>query len=197
MTFSRYILIPALLLFLGTGAQAKDHSWNIDKDHSGFHFGVTHVFVPVRGYFTEYEGTVKFSADDTEGGMFNFDVSAKSVFTGNAKRDKHLLSADFFNANKFPLITFRSSGVKKTGDGTLLVKGMLTMKETSREITLPLTFLGSKPHPLMKGTTIAGFEGGLTINRLDYGVGNGKFADMGVVDKDVRISIALELLKKE
>lgn len=197
MTFFRYLLTTALFFVLATGVRAETHSWDIDKEHSGLYFAVKHVFVPVKGHFTEYEGTIEFSADNAAAGVFNFDVSVDSVFTGIAKRDKHLLSPDFFEAKKYPLITFRSSSVTQDGDSTLLVKGTLTMKETGREITLPLSYLGSKPHPLMKGTVIAGFEGGITINRLDYGVGNGKFADMGVVDKDVRITIALEVLKKE
>lgn len=197
MGLFRYLVLTAFFIGLSTPIHAAEATWEIDKDHSGFHFGVKHIYAPVKGYFADYKGTVTFSPDNPTASNFTFDIQVKSIATGNSKRDKHLLSEDFFSAKKYPLITFRSSSVTTGPDGELLVKGTLTMRETSHEITLPLVFHGSKPHPAMKGSSVAGFTGGLLINRLDYKVGNGKFAEMGLVDKDVQINVGLEVIRKE
>ena len=116
------------------------------------------------------------------------------INTNIAKRDKHLQSGDFFDAGKFPLITFKSVKITDIGNNVYEVLGKLTIKGEAYDLALPLTLAGVQDHPAVKNKEVIGFNGGLTIDRLLYKVGTGKFADMGVVGKDVDVFVTLEAL---
>jgi polyisoprenoid-binding protein YceI len=151
----------------------------------------------VRGHFNEYEAQINFDPADLGGSSFIFDITVDSIDTNISKRDKHLTSADFFDAGTFPKMRFESKAISDAGGGIYNVAGTLTIKDKNYELTLPLQLVGIKEHPAKKGTEVAGFNGTVTIDRLAHGVGTGKFYEMGIVGKDVEIFVSLEVLSKK
>ncbi len=139
--------------------------------------------------------TFRFDPQDLASSSFSMEIAVKSIFTNDAKRDKHLLSKDFFNARDYPKITFKSSSMEKVSDTQYNLTGTMTMKGVSKQITIPVTFHGVKDHPSAKGTRVAGLSGKFTIDRLMYNVGDGRFADLGVVGKEVDVELEMMLLK--
>jgi polyisoprenoid-binding protein YceI len=127
----------------------------------------------------------------------SFEIKVKSVDTGIGKRDKHLLSDDFLDASKYPLITFACTSITKAEGSTYNVKGTLTIKGVPYELILPLTYGGKKDNPMAPGMEVTGFNGQLTLDRLAYKVGNGKYYTMGVIGKDVDILVTIEALRKK
>ena len=182
-------------LFITTPLSAAQ-DWKADTNHSGIYFSVNHIFVPVKGHFNEYNADIRFDPQNLVSSSFSMEIIVKSIFTNNAKRDKHLLSKDFFNASEYPKITFNSSSIEKVSDTKYNLKGTMTIKGVSKEITIPVTYHGSKDHPSEKGTSVAGISGKFTIDRLGYNVGDGRFADFGLVGKDVDVEVEMEILKK-
>src|SRR6185295_13183779 len=118
------------------------------------------------------------------------------IDTANADRDKHLRTADFFDVEKYPEITFKSKSVKATGKDHYAVTGDFTMHGVTKEITLPVTFLGEANDPW--GNQRAGFETAVTLNRKDYGITWNKALDAGgaLLGEDVPVAISLEAVKE-
>lgn len=181
-----------LLLTGGKSAFAAAKVWELDKAHSNFYFEVTHIFSTIRGHFSDFLGEIHFDPANLADSKFFFEIQTDSVDTGVAKRDKHLLSADFFNSGKYPLLTFESTSIHDIGSGVYEVSGKFTVKGQSYDLVLPLVFEGISNHPAAKGQQVAGFNGKLTIDRLAYKIGTGKFSDLGVVGKDVDILVSIE-----
>ena len=127
----------------------------------------------------------------------SFEIKIKRIDTGIGKRDRHLRSADFFDASKHPLMTFTSNRITKAEGNTYNVEGTLTIKDVSSEVVLPLTFEGIRENPLATDLEVAGFNGRLTLDRLAYNVGDGKYYKMGAVGKDVDILVTIEALRKK
>ena len=189
-----FIAAFLLLCFSAQGVQAAARSWEIDKNHSNFYFSVNHIFSRIEGRFTEFSSTFLFDPDNLQASKIVFDIQVKSIITHNAKRDKHLLSKDFFDASRYPVINFTSTKINRTGKNTFDITGEFTIKGKSYNLILPLTLKGIKDHPMVKGSKVIGFTGELILDRLAYGVGSGKFAEYGVVGKLVNITVSLELL---
>ena len=166
------------LFMLGVSNAAATSQWNIDTDHSGIYFDVGHIYSTVKGYFNEYEGKIEFDPEDLAKSRFEFVVKVKSIDTNNSKRDEHLLSADFFDADKYPHMTFKSTTVKHIEGNEYLVEGTMTIKDVSQTIELPFLYFGSKPSPFNPNIMVAGFETRMAVDRLAYHVGGGKFYDM-------------------
>ena len=143
----------------------------------------------------EFTGDVNFDPDKPALSRFDFDINVDSIDTNVGKRDTHLRSPDFFDAGRYPHITFKSSKVTKGEGNKYLVEGMLTIKDVSRDIVLPFDYHGQKENPAKPGETVAGLDARLTIDRLEYHVGDGKFYKLGIVDKDVDIYVTLEMLR--
>lgn len=183
-----------LSLIVVSSAFSAARSWELDTAHSNVYFSIDHIFSKVNGHFNDFKTEINFDPEDLAGSMFNFEIKTESIDTNIAKRDKHLQSADFFDAGQFPLMTFTSTQISDAGDGMYNVAGTLSVKGKDYDLTLPLKLEGVKEHPAKKGTDVAGFNGRLTIDRLAHGVGNGKFYEMGVVGKDVDVLVSLELL---
>jgi polyisoprenoid-binding protein YceI len=171
-------------------------SWELDKAHANIYFGVDHIFTQIRGHFDDFSAKINFDPEDLGASSFFFEIKVDSINTNNGKRDKHLRSADFFNESDFPVIQFQSKSIAATGNNTYNVTGTLTMKGKEYDFILPLSLAGVKDHPMVKGAQVAGFNGELLIDRLEYGVGNGKYYKLGVVGKEVEILVALEVLSK-
>jgi polyisoprenoid-binding protein YceI len=190
------ILSLALFFFIASTQPllAAVRSWELDKAHTNFYFTVDHIYSKIRGHFNEYGGEVQFDPKNLAESKFSFKIETASIDTNIAKRDKHLQSADFFDTEKYPLMTFESTKITDAGNGLYQVLGKFTVKGVEYELLLPLTLAGVKDHPMVKGKEVAGFNGKVTIDRLAYKVGNGKFFDLGVVGKDVEILVTIEAL---
>lgn len=192
--FSFITLTLIFLLLAGQTALAAVRNWELDKAHSNFYFRVGHIFSQIGGQFNEFSGELKFDPDNLAESRFFFEIKTDSVNTNIAKRDKHLQSGDFFDAGKYPLMTFESVKITDVGNNVYDVLGKFTVKGEVYDLTLPLTLAGVKGHPAVKDKDVIGFNGEVTIDRLVYKVGNGKFYEMGVVGKDVEILVSLEAL---
>jgi polyisoprenoid-binding protein YceI len=189
-------LLVLLLFFLVLGPfQAAAQQWQLDTVHTNFFFDVRHTYATVRGQFMDFTGDVYFDPADPGKSKFDFVIKVDSVDTKVGKRDTHLRSPDFFDAAKYPLMTFTSSRVTYGGDNKYIVEGTLTIKDVSSDIVLELLYHGQKENPLKPGEIVAGLDTRLTVDRLEYHVGDGKFYKMGVVGKDVNILLTLELLR--
>jgi polyisoprenoid-binding protein YceI len=189
-------LLVLLLFFLMLAPlQATAQQWKIDPVHTNFFFEIKHTFATVRGQFMDFSGDVYFDPDNPEKSRFDFVIQVDSIDTKVGKRDTHLRSPDFFDSGRYPLITFKSAKVSRTGDNKYIVAGTLTIKDVSRDLALEFVYHGQKANPLKAGELVAGLDSRLTVDRLEYHVGDGKFYKMGVVGKDVDILFTLELLR--
>jgi polyisoprenoid-binding protein YceI len=193
----RMIIVFLLLLGFAAHTHAAAPQWEIDPAHAGIYFSINHIYSTTRGYFEDFKGTVMFSPDDLAGSRFDFEVDVKSINTANSKRDTHLNSKDFFDSSKYPKMSFKSTAVKHVRDNQYIVEGKMTVKDVSETVAVPFTFLGVTTHPFDKKSDVAGFEARMTVDRLAYHVGGGKFYDMGVVGKDVDVLITLEVIRKK
>ncbi|MES1245711.1 MAG: YceI family protein [Acidobacteriota bacterium] len=193
--FRKTLLAAALIATSAIAARADVYT--IDKGHSEVSFQVRHLVTQVRGGFNDYEGAINLDPANLEKSSVDFRIKAASIDTNLADRDKHLKGEDFFYVEKYPEITFKSKSVKKTGKDTYDVAGTLTMRGVSKEVTLPVTFLGTVKDPW--GNEKAGFSTDLTLNRKDYGINWNAALDNGgvVLSDDVKISINLETQKKK
>jgi polyisoprenoid-binding protein YceI len=192
----RKTLFAAALIAASTVAARAD-VYSIDKGHSEVSFQVRHLVTQVRGNFNDYQGTINLDPANLEHSSVDFQIKADSIDTNLPDRDKHLRSEDFFFVEKYPQITFKSKSVKKTGKDTYDVAGTLTLRGVSKDVTLPVTFLGTVKDPW--GNEKAGFATDLTLNRKDYGINWNAALDNGgvVLSDDVKISINLETQKKK
>jgi polyisoprenoid-binding protein YceI len=168
----------------------------IDAAHSEVGFQIRHFVSQTRGRFNEFSGTVDMDPKNLPASSVDFKIKAASIDTNQADRDKHLRSPEFFDVEKFPEITFKSKSIKATGKDTYDVTGTLTMHGVSKDITLPVTYLGQVKDP--RGNIHAGFSTGITLNRKDYGIVWNQALDGGgvVLGEDVKINIDLETIKK-
>jgi polyisoprenoid-binding protein YceI len=190
----RIIYVALSLLLLGQ-THVMAHEWKTDLFHSGILFEIKHIYSTVRGHFSDFTGEVFFDPDNLEKSKFDFVVRIDSINTNNGKRDNHLRSGDFFDANKYPVMTFKSSRVSHAGGNKYILKGKMTIKDVTKDMVLEFIYWGQKENPFKKSELVAGFDTRFSINRLDYHVGNGKFHKMGVVGKDVDILISLEVVR--
>ena len=187
----------AFLGLLAGPALAAD-TFIVDKGHSEVGFQGTHLGISkVRGRFKEFAGSIQVDPGKPETASVELTIQAASVDTDNEGRDKDLRSASgFFEVDKFPTLSFKSSKVVAKGKDRYDVTGMLTMHGVSKEVTLPVTALGPVKDPW--GNQKAGFETSITLNRKDYGLTWSKLMDSGglVVSDEVAVSISLEAKKE-
>jgi polyisoprenoid-binding protein YceI len=165
--------------------------WDIDPVHSDVSFTVRHMMVSkVRGRFAGFSGEIVTGSDIT-GSTVTATIDASSIDTGNAQRDGHVRSADFFDVENHPTWTYRSTGVRADGDG-IVVDGELTIKGVSRPVPLTLEVNGFGPDAY--GGVRAGFSASTTINRNDFGVDIAMPLDGGgvVVGEKVRIDLEIQ-----
>lgn len=185
------LIVVSVFTLAFSAMQAQQ--WRVDKSHSAINFSVKHFFTPVHGTFNDYEAAITFDPENLQESHIDVTISVNSVDTKNQRRDNHLRTDDFFGAETWPNITFKSSRIEKTGESEFVAYGQLTLKEVTKEIELPFTLLGIMEHPRREGTKIAGITATTTINRTDYEVGTGDWASNAVVGDMVTVEILLEL----
>jgi polyisoprenoid-binding protein YceI len=176
--------------------------WNVDASHTEVNFSVRHFFTPVSGSFHEFDISLDFDPVNVERSQVKVIIEVASIDTRNERRDNHLRSGDFFDVENFPRMTFESASVHRAGPDRMVVTGNLTIKDVTREIDLPITLLGIKDLPpqmqeMFGGITqVASFTADTEVDRRDFGVGVGTWAETAVVGAEVQISIALEANRK-
>lgn len=170
--------------------------YNFDKSHAFIGFKVRHMgLIEVPGYFRDFSGEVNFDSKDVTKSSVNFKAVVTSIDTGVAGRDAHLRKADFFEVDKYPELTFRSTKVEKKGKGWI-VTGDLTIKGVTKPVSIPFEIAGWLPATERSGMKM-GIAGETVINRRDFGVNWGSNLPSGVaaVSDDVKIVLQIEAAK--
>ena len=189
------IAIAVLFAAMLSEAQTK---WKVDHAHSGIKFTVTHLVISeVEGSFKKFDGLMETSGEDFTGAKISFSADIASISTDNDQRDGHLKSDDFFNAEKFPKMTFRSNSFRKLKDNKYQLKGDLTIRDITKPVTFDVTYGGTMKDPW--GNTHAGFKATTTINRFDYNLKWNTLTEAGgaVVGKDVEIKVNVEFIPEQ
>ena len=185
----RYLSLTALTLGLLVSARAATETYVIDSVHSSVGFGIRHFFSKVPGSFTKFEGHIVVDQANLENSSVEATIDIGSVNTANEKRDNHLRSPDFFDAAKFPTITFKSRSWKKTGEDTFDVTGDLTMKGVTKEVVLKVKSLGFGPG-MRPGSKLSGWQASTTLKKAEFNLaGPAMLAKVLGEDVDVHINV--------
>ena len=194
--FATALLIPSLAapaVFAQSAAVDAPTVWTIDNTHSGVGFQIRHFVSKVRGKFKDVKGSITADERAWQNGTVDVEIATASISTDNDRRDGHLRSPDFFAADSFPTIRFRSTRVERNGDNAK-IHGNLTMRGVTRPVVLDGTFTG-----LMKSAQgdRVGFEASTTVDRLDYGVKWNRAAEAGgvMLGDEVKIEITIEAVR--
>lgn len=192
------LAVLALAAGIAAPAWAAD-TFVVDKTHGEVGFQATHLGISkVKGWFRDYEGTIVADAAKPEASSVEFSIKVASIDTNSEKRDQDLREGEgFFEAAKFPTLTFKSSKIVAKGKDLFDVTGTLTIHGVSKTVTLPVKVLGPITDPWKN--VKYGFETQMTLNRKDYGIVWHKTMDSGglVVGDEVNVFISLEAAKKK
>ncbi len=195
MKYNNIAAVIAAFFFLP--ALAAQDVWNIDASHSSVQFQVKHLMISnVRGEFGEMSGRILFDGEDCSTVKADAVIQVASIDTREPKRDEHLRSADFFDAARYPTITYKSKRVEGVSEKKFKLVGDLTMRGITKEITLDV-----EATPVIKGMqgeTRIGAHATTSLNRQDYGIKWNRALDAGgvVVSDEVRITLDLELVRQ-
>ncbi|MBS1830472.1 MAG: polyisoprenoid-binding protein [Acidobacteria bacterium] len=187
----------AFAFLLGASLYAEPQTYSIDASHATAQFSVRHLMVSnVKGTFSKFSGKAVWDPSNLAAAKLEATIDVASVNTNQAKRDAHLRSADFFDVEKFPTMTFQSTRFTKNGD-QIKMTGKLTIKGTTKDVTFDVT----EPTPEIKDT-MGGYRRGATatatVNRKDFGLNYNAVMETGgvVVGDEVKILLEVELVRK-
>ena len=169
-------------------------TYQIDAAHSEAAFTVRHLITRVRGSFADFAGTIAFDQADPTRSHVSFTIQAASIDTNQKDRDAHLRSADFFEVETYPTLTFTSTSIVAKGGNDYAVTGQFQIRDVTREITLPVTLLGTAKDPW--GNERIAFEAETTINRKDYGLTWNAALETGgfLVGDEVKIHLSVQAI---
>ena len=186
-----------LALTLAASAAFSQDVYNVDKVHSEVTFRVRHFVSKVSGRFDDFSGTISIVPGKPAASSVEFAIKTASINTANPARDTHLKSADFFDAEKNPEITFKSTKITPVDADTFNVTGIFTMHGTAKELTIPVDFGGTVTD--QRGTEKAGFSLATKLNRKDYGIVWNQTLDSGgmMLGDEVEITVNIEANKKK
>ena len=192
-------IIPALIAIVvcaGLCVQAGE-TYKVDPAHSDVTFKVRHLVSNVTGHFRDFSGTMDIDRSNLASSSVEFNIKTTSIDTANERRDNHLRSEDFFNVEKFPEITFKSTGITKAKGDIYDVKGKFTMHGVSKDITVPVEVLGFVS--AAKLGERAGFTAVMSLDRNDYGIGWNMpmGADSVVLGEEIYIEINIEAFQPQ
>jgi polyisoprenoid-binding protein YceI len=182
--------LTAIVLLLMTAGTLHAETYTVDKNHSSATFSIRHLVSRVRGRFGDFAGTIDLDKAHLDASKVEFVIQAKSISTDNESRDNDLRSANFFEVDKYPTITFKSTKIVSAGKDKFEVTGEFTMHGVTKTITLPVTLMGFAPGQPER----AGFEATTTLNRKDYGIIWNKALDAGgtLLGDDVDVTVNIE-----
>jgi polyisoprenoid-binding protein YceI len=194
----RIVVAVATILALGFPVRGSASMWEIDLAHTSAQFGIRHLMVStVRGDFRKVTGTVNLDEEDVTKSTIDATIDVASINTGIEKRDEHLRSPDFFDAAKYPTMTFKSKKIETAGEGKYKVTGDLTLHGMTKEVVLDVEGNLTPVKDPMGKTRIGGMAT-TKINRKDFGLAWSKTLETGgvVVGDEVTITIDTELTQK-
>jgi len=171
--------------------------WSIDASHSAIEFSVKHMMIAnVRGSFHDFQASVVADATDLTTAEIDFTVDVASIDTRDAQRDGHLKSGDFFDAENFPKITFKSTQISRSNDNEYTMAGDLAIHGVTQPVTFDVTFEGQGKDPW--GNEKAGFSAKASVNRKDFGLNWNSVLETGgvLVGEQVKINVEIEALKQ-
>ena len=182
-------------MVLATFPGIAQNTWSVDNSHTKIEFAVSHLVISETvGFFKTFGGQITTTTDDFNGANIQFTVDVASINTDNDMRDNHLKSDDFFNAEKYPKMTFKSTSFKKIEGKKYKLTGLLTIRDVTKTVEFDVIYNGTVKDPY--GKTKAGFKLTGSINRFDYGLKWNTMAEAGAVVGDmVDIKINIELSK--
>lgn len=184
-----------VLIAVAVPAVAAIETFTFDKAHSLVGFRIRHFVSKVEGRFKEYDGAIQLDRQNPSASRVELTIQTASIDTGNEGRDKDLRSPNFFDADKYPTITFKSTKVEPKGNDTYLVTGDLTMHGVTKPVTVTVKHGG-----FVKAGRVekAGFEATVTLNRKDFGITWNRAVDQGgfVLGDDAEINIQVEANKQ-
>jgi polyisoprenoid-binding protein YceI len=186
-------LFLLILVVFANVASFAETKWNVDVVHSNVKFTVEHLVISeVEGSFKTFTGSMTSVNPDFVGSSIEFNVDVNSINTDNEMRDNHLKSDDFFNAAKYPKMTFKSTSFKKISGNKYALTGNLTLRDVTKPVTFEVTYGGTAKDGY--GNTKAGFKATTVINRFDYGLKWNSLTEAGgmTVGSDVTIDLRLE-----
>ena len=194
-TGSIYLTSVFVCLLTATGMTSE--KFFLDKAHTRIGFSVKHLVISnTIGKFNDFRGTIVFDEKDTTQSSVKITITVSSIDTDNERRDTHLTSDDFFDAENHPEITFVSKKIKQR-DGGYVAVGDLTIREVTKEVELPFIITGRVEGP--QGHERIGFEASMSLNRFDYGLKWDKTIEAGglIVGEEVKISISGEGIESD
>lgn len=171
-------------------------SWTIDSSHTQVQFSVRHLMISkVRGSFEKFSGSVQLDESHPENTTVEVSIETASVNTRDAQRDGHLRSADFFNSEVFPTMTFKSKRVELVDAAHARMVGDLTIRDVTKEVVMNVEFVGKAASPW--GKISAGFTASAKIDRTDWGLTWNHALETGgvLVGNEIEIAIELELVE--
>lgn len=190
MKCSRLFLALGLcLVVVGSSAKANE-IFKFDSAHSTIAFKVRHMLGSAKGKFTKFSGTIEVDREHPEKSSVVATIQAASIDTANAKRDEHLRTADFFNVQRYPEITFKSRQVKQTGPASGEIRGDFTMHGVTRPITLTVQLQGA-PESAAKSATTRWRVTTAPLKRSDFGIGTGA-TGTSMIGDEVSVNIEIE-----
>lgn len=176
--------------FLLAVSAIQAEQFKVDAAHTGIGFSIKHLMISnTRGSFTRFDGKVEYDVSTKTLKSIEGYIDAASIDTNNEKRDNHLRNEDFFNTSEFPRITFKSTEIKKTGDGTFEVTGMLNVLGVDRKVVLPVTVAGPVDDPW--GKKRIGLQCSTVLNRRSLGITN---SPASVIGDEVKVEIEAEAI---
>lgn len=185
------------LLFLTGASLAHATTYEIDTAHSSVGFKIRHLFSNTRGSFEKFKGTVDFEAGKPETWKAEAEIETASINTNVPDRDKHLRGSDFFEVEKYPTMTFKTTKVLESTDKSAKLEGVLSLHGVEKPVTLNVDILGAGSDPW--GNERAGFTATTTINRKDFGIIYNKALDNGgmMLGDEVEVIIEIEAVHKK
>ena len=183
------LLSTSLFVFALTLSSLHAETYQIDSEHSQIAFNVRHLVSRANGLFNEFSGQIQFDPAQPEKTQIEATIAVSSVDTDNEKRDAHLRSADFFDVESFPSITFKSTGAK-IEDHIIHVTGDFTMHGVTKRIVLPVTVLGMGTNPWMKKAQV-GMAARTVLSRSEFGVNS--WTDVaGILGDEVEVNLMMQ-----
>jgi polyisoprenoid-binding protein YceI len=192
----RFMLLFAFTFISAGALMAQKSGWTLDKSHSSIGFSVRHMVISeVTGNFKDFDVSFSSTKDDYSDASVEATIKVASINTDNERRDGHLKTDDFFNAEKFPVIKFKSASFEKVGENKYKITGDLTIRDVTKNVTFDAVYNGSIKAPW--GATVSSWKATASVNRFDFGLKWNKAIESGglIVSEAVNITLNLELNK--
>lgn len=195
MKFFKTVLLASLFLSFSSLSQAA--TYQVDVDHSSVSFKIKHLFSKVQGQFNKFDGVLEFEPGKPETWKAEGTIAVDSIDTNVPDRDKHLRGTDFFDVEKFPTITFKTTKVLESSETTAKVEGLFTMHGVEKTIVLDVEILGVGKDPW--GNVRAAFTAKTKLNRSDFGIVWNKSLETGglLLGEDIDVVLEIEGIEKK